>query len=157
MAKPIIYLRGIEELEKNCNQLIKDVTEGTKEILHKEALFVKGKIKEEIAAQFKVKTGKLKSAPYATVYPETTSWPAHAFVGVRPKRAPHAHLLTGGHGGPHPAKAYPFVTQAWDKCQWQVLEHIEGGLKNAIEGKVIGIVGKEGGAGSHQGVSEGPV
>lgn len=33
-------------------------------------------------------------------------------VGVDRKKAPHAHLVEFGHGGPHPAPAHPFLRPA---------------------------------------------
>jgi HK97 gp10 family phage protein len=35
-------------------------------------------------------------------------------VGVDRKKAPHAHLVEMGHGGPHPAPAHPFLRPAFD-------------------------------------------
>lgn len=34
-------------------------------------------------------------------------------VGVDRKRAPHAHLVEFGHGGPHPAPAHPYLRPAF--------------------------------------------
>lgn len=35
-------------------------------------------------------------------------------VGVDRKKAPHAHLVEMGHGGPHPAPPHPFLRPAFD-------------------------------------------
>jgi len=131
-----IYLRGIEEFERQTNKLLKEVTEGETKILFAAAQKVKERIKQEINAQFKRHTGNLEDSPYAVAYPAKVGSGAVAFVGVRPRKAPHAHLLEFGHGGPHPAPPHPFVQKAWDDVREEVSRDIESVLKKTIEGAV---------------------
>lgn len=50
-------------------------------------------------------------------------------VGVDLKKAPHAHLVEFGHGGPHPAPAYPFLRPAVAMCRARVASMIESALR----------------------------
>jgi hypothetical protein len=38
-------------------------------------------------------------------------------VGVDRKKAPHAHLVEFGHGGPHPAGPHPYLRPALDSMK----------------------------------------
>jgi hypothetical protein len=40
-----------------------------------------------------------------------------AIVGVDRKKAPHAHLVEFGHGGPHPAGPHPYLRPALDSMK----------------------------------------
>ena len=110
-----IYLRGIDEFERQTNKLIKEVSEGETKILLTAAQKVKARIKQEIQSQFKRHTGNLEGSPYAVAYPAKIGSGAVAFVGIRPRKAPHAHLLEFGHGGPHPAPAHSFMRKGFDQ------------------------------------------
>lgn len=125
-----IYLRGIDKLERQANKLIKEVNEGKTRLLLDQAKLVRDRIREKAP---RGPTGNLKRAAYAKALPPTTTQPAVAFAGIRPRVAPHAHLVEYGHGGPHPAPAHPFVRPAWDGMKEQVKRNIELGLKKAVE------------------------
>lgn len=71
---------------------------------------------------------KVKSSPYA---------PLEAEVGVSYKttKARYAHLVEGGHGGPHPAPAHPFFAPALAKFESQGVDAIETAMLEAIKKK----------------------
>lgn len=126
-----IYLKGMDELERGMNKVIKEVNKEKTKLLLKQANMVKNKIKQKAP---RGPTGNLKKAAYAKAYPETMSRPAVAFAGVRPRKAPHAHLVEFGHGGPHPAPPHPFVRPAWDELKDKVQKNIRLGLGKTIKG-----------------------
>jgi HK97 gp10 family phage protein len=127
------YLKGIDELERNANQLIKEVTEEKTKILLRAANKVKGRIKQNIQSQFKRHTGNLEGSPYATAYPEKVGSSAVAFAGIRPRKAPHGHLVEFGHGGPQPAPPHPFVSKSWNEMREEVRNDIASDLGKTIE------------------------
>jgi hypothetical protein len=53
-------------------------------------------------------------------------------AGVDLKKAPHAHLVEFGHGGPHPAPAYPFLRRAVSACKARVAAIIEDALRRLL-------------------------
>lgn len=129
--KAQIYIKGLEQLEKEANKIIKEVGKDKADLLLSQAKLVRDRIKEKAPLG---PTGNLKKAAYASVLPETTTRNVVAFAGVRPRKAPHAHLVEFGHGGPHPAPPHPFVRPAWDETRNTVRENIKNGLKKTIEG-----------------------
>ena len=126
-----IYLKGVDQLERNANKIIKEVTKEKTKLLLKEARRVRDRIKQKAPEG---PTGNLKKAAYAIAYPETATSSAVAFAGVRPRKAPHAHLVEYGHGGPHPAPPHPFFRPAWDEVKDSVSRNIQVGLGKTIEG-----------------------
>lgn len=131
--KAQIYIKGLEVLEKQTNKLLKELKKEDSDLLLNNARLVRDRIKEKAPQG---PTGNLKKAAYAAVLPETTTRRVVAFAGIRPRKAPHAHLVEFGHGGPHPAPAHPFLRPAWDELRDKVLENIKKGLKKTIEGAV---------------------
>ncbi len=131
--QPTIYLKGIEQFERNCNKIIKEVNEEKTGLLLQQARLVRDRIKEKAP---KGPTGNLKAAAYATAYPPKLSGAAVAFAGIRPRKAPHAHLVEYGHAGPHPAPPHPFFRPAWDECKDEVQRNIAAGLGKTVEGAV---------------------
>jgi len=99
--KPSIYIpqRELDKLERKTNQILKELSKEKKGILLAAARYIRDGIKQNAPVG---PTGNLKKAAYATAYPATMRSPAIAFAGVRPRRAPHAHLVEYGHGGPRP-------------------------------------------------------
>jgi HK97 gp10 family phage protein len=75
-------------------------------------------------------TGNLKSAVYAKLAPSKNV----AFAGIRGGRAPHAHLVEYGHGGPQPAPAHPFFRPAVDESKDFARQVVINGLKDLVEG-----------------------
>jgi len=128
-----IYLKGLDTLERKCNQIMKEVSKEKTKLLLKEARVVRDRIKSKAP---KGPTGNLKKAVYAKAYAETTSSPAVAFAGIRPKKAPHAHLVEYGHGGPHPAPPHPFFRPALDEVMPKIKEDIAKELGRTIEGAI---------------------
>lgn len=124
------YLKGIDQFERQANKLIKEVNEGKTKILYDQAKLVRNRIKQKAP---RGPTGNLKKAAYAAVKPPSLSGTAVAFAGIRPRKAPHAHLVEYGHGGPHPAPPHPFFRPAWDGCKDDVKRNIAAGLGKTIE------------------------
>ena len=115
------------------NKLLKGVTNEKTKLLLTQARLVRDRIREKAP---RGPTGNLKAAAYASALPEKVTAPAVAFAGIRPRKAPHAHLVEFGHGGPHPAPPHPFVRPAWDEMKERVKQDIKEGLKRIIEGAV---------------------
>jgi len=134
--KPSIYLKGIDALERKCDQILKEVSKEERLILLSAARYIRDGIKQNIKSQFKVRSGNLLKSPYAVAYPAKINSPAVAFAGIRPRRAPHAHLLEYGHGGPHPAPPHEFVRPAIDDRKGAALDMVEARLKKTVEGAV---------------------
>lgn len=131
--KPSIYLKGIDALERKCDSIIKKINKEEKKILLKQARVVRDKVKSKAP---KGPTGNLKKACYATAYAANSNSQALAFAGIRPRKAPHAHLVEYGHGGPHPAPPHPFFRPAWDEVRGSVTSAVEIDLKKTVEGAV---------------------
>jgi len=130
MANTGIYLKGLDKLEKETNKIIKELGSEKQKLLMSQARLVRDRIRAKAPQG---KTGNLKGAAYAAGLNETTTRKAVAFAGVRPRKAPHAHLVEFGHGGPHPAPPHPFVRPAWDESREEVRRNITAGLKKTIE------------------------
>lgn len=128
--KQSIYLKGIEELERNTNRLLKEVHSGETALLLEQARLVRDRIKQKAPLG---PTGNLKKATYASALPETTTGNAVAFAGIRPRKAPHGHLLEFGTVKMRP---HPFVRPAWDEMKEEVRKNIKEGLKRLVEGAV---------------------
>jgi len=125
-----IYLKGLDELERQANKFIKEVNEEKTKLLLAQAKIVRDRIKARAPLG---PTGKLKKSPYAVAMPASLSGPAVAFAGIRPRKAPHAHLVEFGTSR---APAHPFFRPAWDSCREEVKRNIEFGLKKKIEGVI---------------------
>ncbi len=136
--KSSIYLKGLEQLERNCNHLLKEVHKPEADLLLTQARMVRDRIRERapLGPPTDKKPGSLKAAAYASLLAETTTRNMVAFAGIRPRKAPHGHLVEFGHGGPHPAPPHPFVRPAWDELEASVRQNIKAGLKGIIEGAV---------------------
>ena len=132
---PGIYIKqaDLNNFEKNINKILKAETDGKTKLLLSQAKLVQARIKEKAPLG---PTGNLKKATYAIAYPETLSSSAVAFAGIRPKKAPHAHLVEYGHGGPHPAPPHPFIRPVRDEMMPKVRENIAKELGKIIEGAV---------------------
>jgi len=126
-----IYLKGLDVLEKETNKIVKQLGEGKQKVLLTQARIVRDRIREKAPQG---PTGNLKAAAYATALPESTTRKAVAFAGIRPRKAPHAHLVEFGHGGPHPAPPHPFVRPAWDEIRDTVKNNIRDGLGKVVKG-----------------------
>lgn len=133
MANPTIYLKGLDQLERNMNKILKDVNSERTKILLEQARLVRDRIREKAPQG---ETGNLKAATYAAALPEKVDSPARAFAGIRPRKASHGHLVEFGHGGPNPAPPHPFVRPAWDELKEDVKRNIAADLKKIIEGAV---------------------
>jgi HK97 gp10 family phage protein len=124
-----VEIEGIKDLEKNVRKLAKATDpDEVGQVLLKQAAILEGRFR---SAAPMGPTGRLKAAAYSNLAPSKIA----AFAGIRQGKgkAPHAHLVEFGHGGPHPAPAHPFMRPAWDSSKREVLEGIEQGLKKNIE------------------------
>lgn len=126
-----LYLKGIDKLERHANQVIKEVESEKANILYGEAKRVRDRVKQKAPTG---PTGNLKKAVYASKLSASLTESAFAFAGIRPRKAPHAHLVEYGHAGPHPAPPHPFFRPAVDEIMPSVKENIEKKLGKTIEG-----------------------
>lgn len=130
-----IYLKGIDQLERQCNKLIKEVNEGKTKLLLDQAKLVRDRIREKAPLG---PTGNLKKAAYAIAYPPKLSGPAVAFAGIRLRKAPHAHLVEYGHAGPHPAPPSPILPAGRGRLQGRgQAEHRGGAGEDSRGGGLI--------------------
>lgn len=138
--KSSVYIpqRQLDNLERTGNRIAAELNRGRQRTLLKAARKVRKRIRQKAPRGPKAKPAKkrLKNAAYAKVLPATMTRPAVAFAGVRPRRAPHAHLVEYGHGGPHPAPPHPFMRPAWDSIKDEVKRDINGDVKQTVEGSV---------------------
>jgi HK97 gp10 family phage protein len=141
-----IKLEGLDELEKAVNAINKELDKNRGKLL----LSCAGEVRDAIRNKAPVgPTGNLKAAAYANLSPDKNV----AFAGIRPKRAPHAHLVEYGTSGARRAKkskvlvskygeffgpvvapmpAHPFVRPAWDEKKEGIKRKIREGLKDII-------------------------
>jgi HK97 gp10 family phage protein len=126
-----MYLKGIDKLERHANQVAKEVEGEKLDIIFTEAKRVRDRIKQKAPTG---PTGNLKKGAYASKLAASLSQSAVAFAGIRPRKAPHAHLVEYGHAGPHPAPPHPFFRPAIDEIMPSVKENIEKKLGKTIEG-----------------------
>jgi len=133
--QPSIYIpqKQIQELERVGNKIVKELNKEKTKALLTAARKVRKRIKEKAP---RGPTGNLKRAAYAKALPETMNRPTVAFAGIRARKAPHAHLVEFGHGGPHPAPPHPFVRPAWDSIKDEIKGDIARAFKQNIEGSV---------------------
>lgn len=131
-----IYLKGFDRMEREANKVLKACSGKKEQVLLKAARKVKTRIQEKAEAQQKGSVEHTaQKAAYAASKPETTTYPAVAYAGIRPKKMPHAHLVEFGHGGPRPAPPHPFVRPAWDEIKDEIKNDIATDMGKAIEGK----------------------
>jgi HK97 gp10 family phage protein len=127
---PSVYIKGLDQLERNVNHLLKDLNSEKTGILLEQAKVVRDAVR---TAAPRGPTGNLKAAAYAIAYPETTTRLARAYAGIRPRRAPHAHFLEQGTVR---MKPHPFFAPAWESVRERVYQSIKDGLKQTIEGSI---------------------
>jgi len=131
--KPSIYIpqSQIDNLERAGNKIVKELNKGRTKALLAAARKVRKRIKQKAP---RGPTGNLKKAAYAKALPATMTRPTVAFAGIRARKAPHAHLVEFGHGGPHPAPPHPFLRPAWDSIKDEIRRDIAIAFKRNIEG-----------------------
>lgn len=128
MAKTIMKIEGMDELDRNIKQLEKATgKKETGEVLVKQAYVIRDRIKDRAPVG---PTGNLKRSPVARLMPESSSYPAVAIAGIDRKIAPHAHLIEFGTSR---APAHPFFRPAIDESMPKVIDGIKDGLKKNIE------------------------
>lgn len=130
------YITGLDEFSRNTDKLLEATTRGKTAALVPAGNKLRKRLKENtpVGKKQQNQEKKMKNATYAKVVPETSSYPAMAFVGYRPRKAPHAHLVIGGHGGPHAAPPHDVVKKTWDEMRDEINRDIEQGITKAVEG-----------------------
>lgn len=138
-----VYIKQseLDKIERATNKLVKAVGKEKQTILLTQARKVRDRIKLKAPLG---PTGNLKKAAYAAGLPERVGKPAVAFAGIRPRKAPHAHLVefgtvqrahrSGKSTGNVPAR--PFIRPAWDEMKGEVNRAVESQLKRTINGAV---------------------
>jgi HK97 gp10 family phage protein len=136
-----IEIQGIEELEKQMENLIKSVDPDKVEPVLLDAARVVAKDAKRRAP--KGKTGNLKKGIVAkktrrkggvsAALGLNVGEAAPAITAIDFRKAPHAALVEFGHGGPHPAPAHPFFRPAWDANREKVTRQIIEDINNLID------------------------
>ncbi len=136
-----IEIQGIEELEKQMESLIKAVHPDKVEPVLLDAAKVVAK--DAKARAPKGKTGNLRKGIVAKKTKRrggmtaalglSAGEAAPAITAIDFRKAPHAHLVEYGHGGPHPAPAHPFFRPAWDANREKVTRQIIEDINNLID------------------------
>ena len=127
-----VDIEGMQDLEKNVRKLAKATDpEAVGQVLLKEGAILEGRFR---AAAPRGPTGRLQGAAYSNLAPSRIA----VFAGFRQGKgkAPHAHLVEFGHGGLHPAPAHPFMRPVWDASKREMLEGVQEGIKQSIEGAI---------------------
>jgi len=121
-----IGIEGLDQIKANIAAAIdRSVGEEAKKVFMEAAMVAVNEAKDLVP----VKTGTLKSAIFASYGDKKKP---NVLVGVNHKKAPHAHLVEYGHGGPHPAKAHPFFRPAVNAAKPTMAVKIVEGLQNLI-------------------------
>jgi hypothetical protein len=134
------YIKGVKELDAQMNKMMKEMTAGEAKILLDGAKYIQAGVDQNIAGLGKV-TGLLAKSTYSIAYPATTTLPARAFTGIRPKVAPHAHLVEYGHNRTKVKKGpvlgfvppHPFFRPAIDTRSGPALDMVEAALGRKID------------------------
>ena len=127
-----IYIpeRQLQEMERACNKIVTNLNREKTKVLLTAARKVRKRIKEKAP---RGPTGNLKKAAYAKALPERINQPSVAFAGIRPRTAPHGHLLEYGTVKMAP---HPFFRPAVDGIMGEIKQDIATAFKQNIEGSV---------------------
>lgn len=130
-ARRAFKIQGIEELQGELDNLLRDVTSQSvgkdmKDVFVKAALEVRDDARQRVA----VKTGNLKKGIFAA---RGDNNKPSAIVGVNYKIAPHAHLVEFGHAGPHPAPPHPYMRPAVENKRDRVRQILSDGLREIVD------------------------
>jgi len=125
---------GMKDLEKQYGKLEmilddRDLEDG----------FLAGcrKMRDRMRSKVKKKTGALGKAIVAKKFRYKIKGQPAAFVAVDRRKAPHAHLVEFGHGGPQPAPAHGFFRPVVDEFETngsEVEQAVAQKLQSLIEG-----------------------
>jgi len=127
-----VKMEGLDELSKALKKLADGLPpEQVEPILKQGAKTITDSMKQKAP---KGPTGNLKKAiKVKKLKNNNYAQPAVYIAAVDRKKAPHAHLVEFGHGGPHPAPPYPFFRPAVDENENKVYKDVEDGIKKLVE------------------------
>ena len=121
MARPTLQIDGLKEAIATFRQLATVTQEAFTDAIRVTASEIVRVAQSRLTPGHGFQTGALQRALGFRVSPKT----GQAWIGIRrgasgsaaPGRTPHrptrvGHLIEFGHGGPHPARAYPFLKPA---------------------------------------------
>lgn len=131
-------VKGLKELNDTILKMMKSVEPDKVEpVLKKGAALIASAVRRNTPvgpAGKNRKPGNLKKAVRVKLLKrERYDQPAPAIAAIDRKKAPHAHLVEYGHGGPQPAPPHPFFRPAVDATQGPALIQIEQKLGAMIE------------------------
>ena len=136
-----IGIEGVEELELQMQRLIGAISADKAEPILLDAAKVIANDARRRAP--KGKTGNLRKGIVAKKTKRrggmtaalglSAGEAAPAITAIDFRKAPHAHLVEYGHGGPHPAPAHPFFRPAWDANREKVTRQIIEDINNLID------------------------
>ena len=125
-----VKMEGLDELTKALEKLAKGLhPDDVEPILNQGAKI----IAEAMRGKVPVKTGALKKSIKTKKLKRLGAQPAPSIAAIDRKKAPHAHLVEFGHGGPQPAPPHPFFRPAVDENENRVYKHVEDGIKTLVE------------------------
>ena len=121
-------ISGDQELLKSLAALNKQITgKLMKNAMRAGGRVVVNQVKDTVPVG---KTGNLKKSIKTKMVPYPVSGITVLVIGAK---APHAHLVEFGHGGPHPAPPHPFMRPAFDASKLTAQERVERNLRNGIK------------------------
>lgn len=120
---------SVKELERKLGRLMH--ISGGKDV-DAAALAVAREMRNLMKAKIKDKTGTLRDAIVARKF--RTPGEGITYVAVNKRKAPHAHLVEFGHGGPHPAPPHEFFRPVLD--EYSANGRYEAALADAFEKQI---------------------
>lgn len=127
---PDIRIEGIPQLEKQLEKVNEALKKAAEKSLLTQAEMVRDRIRDRAPQG---PTGNLKAACYAKLEPASGSYPPMAFAGVRPRKAPHGHLVEYG---TVKMAAHPFFRPAVDEMKDKVIANLRSDFSKAVEESV---------------------
>lgn len=127
VAKKALAFKGMDEFQERLSKVV-DAVSGPemKDVMMRGAVIIANDARRRV----RVKTGNLRGAIFASRGDENRS---SVLVGVNFRKAPHAHLVEFGHGGPHPAPPYPFMRPAVESNAGRVEKIFRDGFGRILE------------------------
>ena len=117
-------LQGMEALTTSMAKVVDAVDKDKLEPIYKEGAKKLQKLaRVHIGMETNRKTGNLMRSPKGKLMRRKLGYPVVAIAAIDRKIAPHAHLVQGGHGGPHPALPKDFWSPVVSATP-EVNEHI---------------------------------
>ena len=127
-----ITTSGFEGLSYDLENLLEGVSPASiKRALGNGAAPVLKKIQENAPVG---PTGNLKEALESSAIKQVGGRYFIKIGVINGKRAPHAHLVENGHGGPHPAPPHPFMRPAFDAEKDTAYDAVRDTLREEMRG-----------------------